>query len=58
MRKKCEQGFREEKDNIMYGVWSETPVSDGQENVGEVTMRVIGREGIPLSSCGTRGVSK
>jgi len=38
----------------MYGVWSETPVSDGQENVGEVTMRVIGRMDSP-SSCGTRG---
>ena len=39
----------------MYGVWSETPVSDGQENVGEVTMRVIGRKGFPFLLWHARG---
>ena len=43
MKKKSEQDFRKKRIMYIYGVWSETPVSDGQDNVGEVTMRVIGR---------------
>lgn len=42
MKKKSEQDFRKKRIMYIYGVWSETPVSDGQDNVGEVTMRVIG----------------